>query len=154
MATVNPIYAKALEKQLAPPKATGDYEKDVPSFSFKDIGDGIRGTVTRVGEPFDKESIYEGVTTMKFTQVITLKDVQVKRAPEDEHAEPKIETYPKMNVWMQKNGQFASVAIALEAVDRSDIEVGDDFIQKWTGLGKASGKGSRPHKFESKVTPA
>lgn len=149
MVSVNPLYADALAKQLAPPKVTADFEKDVPSFKFFDIGDGIRGTIYKVGEPFQSEETFKGQTRTVTKQVISLKDVKIKREDGTQ------ESHPKMNVWLQKNGQYASIAVALGSIEgRSDLLEGDDFIHKWTGLGKAVGEGSRPHKFETKVTPA
>lgn len=146
MVSVNPLYAKAFEKQNNP-SGGGDFEK-APAFKFEDIGDAIRGKVLKVGDPFEKENTYKGETRMVTNQVVTLVDVKIKRADGTQS------TAEKMNIWLQKNGQFAAIFTALQAIDASDIPVDSDFILRWSGLGKATGDGARPHKFESKITPA
>lgn len=139
MVAVNPLYAKALQYQNNP----GDGEK-APNFKFDNVGDSVFGIIERLSEPKQVENTYKGETKIVTQQIVTLKNAIVKR-------EGVTEEFPKITVWLQKNGHFAAVGQALVDLGESDMEVGYTFGIKWTGFGKAVGDGAKPHKFEVRL---
>jgi hypothetical protein len=151
---INPLYAEALAR--ANGEKTGGSDKDYPrhpNFKFKDIGDKVDGTVAKVGKPFVKTNDWQGEKREVTVQVIELDNATVTRFQEDEDTPPVIETYPKLNIWLQKNGHYAAIGAELMRLDLSDIPDGARLAFKWSGLGTAVGDGARPHKFVARIAP-
>jgi hypothetical protein len=148
---INPMYAEAVAK-VSGEGGSNDYPKH-PNFKFKDIGDKVVGAVVKVGDPFTKINEWKGETREVVVQVIELENATITRTPVDDDTPGAEEFFPKLNVWIQKNGEKAAVGVELMRLDLSDIPVGYTFGFKWTGLGQAVGDGARPHKFAVRLAP-
>lgn len=145
------MYAAAIAKQNGE-GGGGDYPK-YPNFKFNDIGDKVMGTVAKVGKPFEKTNEYKGEVRTVVVQCIELDNATIIRQAE-EGEEPKKETFPKLNIWIQKTGEKAAIGLELMRLELSEIPVGGVFGIKWTGLGQAVGDGARPHKFKVQIVPS
>lgn len=146
---INPLYADAIKKQNG--EKSNDYPKH-PSLKFKNVGDKVVGKVTKVGDPFPSTSEWKGVVRDVTKQVLELTDATLTYVADDDE-EPVTEFFPKLNIWLQKTGEFAAIGAELIRLELSDIPLNSTFGWKWSGLGEAVGDGARPHKFKARIVP-
>lgn len=131
---INPKYAAVIDRNKQ--GGGGNFEK-FPKVWLNNVGDALRGTVTRVSDVMQFDNKHPGKEGQKVdTQFVDLKDVTVRRLDGDK-GEFVEETFPEATFMMNKGGHFEAVYDALVALEEettaagqdshSDIPIGGDF---------------------------
>jgi hypothetical protein len=147
---IDPKYAAVIEKNKKKNSGGGDYEK-LPAIWLNNVGDGFRGTVTRVSDIMEIDDKYnEG--QKKDVQFVDLKDVTLRRLDADkgEFVETPMEAGTFM---LSKGGHFEAVYQAL--VDLNSEAEGDGFsdipVSGMFAMRRLANDDKR-HVFSAKVT--
>lgn len=143
---INPLYAKAASRE------SGIDREKFDSVKFENVGDKVVGTVLFVGDPFDKPNKFYDAS----------KDDESKKFINTQKVILELEDGKKVALYLSKTGHYVAIFNALEAANvtlaseerplLSDIPLGWKLGMKWSGLGKATNGGSRPHLFEARLS--
>lgn len=149
---INPKYAKAIENSK---KGSGDKEfEKLPPIYLSNVGDGFRGTVTRVSDLKTVANTHPKAPagSTRDIQFVDLKDVTVRKLDggKGEFVEQKLE---KASFCMEKGGHFEAVYAALMELNASVEGEGFDDIPVNGELAfRRLANDDKRHVFSAKVT--
>lgn len=138
---INPKYA-----QLAN-SASPDAKENFPAIDLKNVGDKFIGKVTYLGDFFEKDNTKFYTPPVMDSTGVELVAAKGKKTITTRKVVIEFPDGEKKAFYLNKDGHWSALFIALEAVEQFDIPLG------WTMGGKRIESDTNAHKFEFRFVP-